>query len=158
MADWGLVLEAKECANVPSKSAAAAKGCVFGDSSENQVQRCDSGRSKVVHLFPELGLGCHHGWWFKGPGPTLSMSSLALVVAAVTLDLLNEVLASQSAEMGQCQAAQTAHAAFVIEAVVLGARKRLSLKRTCLTKMEWQVAPREDVALERLLAAACHPA
>ena len=43
VADWGLDREAMECASVTSKSAAAAKGCVFGGHSENQVQRCDGG-------------------------------------------------------------------------------------------------------------------
>jgi len=102
VADWGLVLEVKECANVPSKSAAAAKGCVFEDRSENQVQRCDGGRSKVVHLFPEPEPGCHFGTQTRGLGPILLLSSLALAGAAVTLDQLNEVLVSQSEERDQC--------------------------------------------------------
>lgn len=102
MADWGLVLEVMACANVPSKSAVAAKGCVFGDRSKNQVQKYDGGRSKVVHLFPEPEPGCHFGTQTQGLGPTLLLSSLALVGAAVTLDRLNEVLASQSEERDQC--------------------------------------------------------
>jgi hypothetical protein len=60
-ADWGLDREAMECASVTSKSAAAAKGCVFGGHSENQVQRGDGGRSKVVHLFPKAEPDCHCG-------------------------------------------------------------------------------------------------
>jgi hypothetical protein len=100
--DWGLGLEWTEFVSVTSKSAAVAKGCVFEDRSKNQVQRCDGGRSKVVHLFPTLERDCHYGSWIQGPGPTLSLSSLALVVAAaVMLDRWNEALASQSEETDQ---------------------------------------------------------
>ena len=86
VADWGLGLEAMECANVTSKSAAAAKDYAFGGHSENQVQRCDGGRSKVAHLFPKPEPGCHFGMQTQDLGPTLLMSSLVSVVVAATLD------------------------------------------------------------------------
>ena len=100
----GLALELREmeCASGTSKSVAVARGCVFEDRSENQVQRCDGGRSKVVHLFPEPEPGCHFGTQTRGLGPILLLSSLALAGAAVTLDQLNEVLVSQSEERDQC--------------------------------------------------------
>jgi len=61
VAGWDLGLKGTECASVTSRSAAAAKGYVFEDHLEKQVQRCDGGRSKVVHLFPKPELGYHHG-------------------------------------------------------------------------------------------------
>ena len=61
VADWDLGLEAMECANVTSRSAAAAKGYAFGGRSENQVQKYDGGRNKVAHLFPKPEPGCHFG-------------------------------------------------------------------------------------------------